>query len=57
METEKMSSEFFRFEDTEYEIPFYKENPPLTTSKISVLILGVFHLLLYLLKDMIYLRH
>ena len=37
----KMSSEFFRFEDTEYDIPFYKENPSLTTSKISVLILGI----------------
>ena len=33
-----MSSEFFKFENAEYDIPFYNGNPPLTTPKIIALI-------------------
>lgn len=36
-----MGSEFFKFEDREYDIPFYNGFPPLTASKIVVLILGL----------------
>ena len=36
-----MSLDFFKFEDIEYDIPFYNANPPLTKSKITALIIGL----------------
>ena len=36
-----MKNDYFRFEDKEYDIPFYNGNPNISSSKIIVLFFGL----------------